>query len=784
MKKIFTILFVSLCMIQFGFSQDEPLKPTVIKANYFDVSPPLRDMVQKANYVGTSWKDGVVKNNHYPSEIFGNMTENQEAQPQMVQSWFGPLIPDTTIANFDGVGANNGVCPPDTDGDVGPNHYISVVNLMYSIYDKNGTKLMGPFNNSNIFSGMAHNSNDGDAIVLYDETADRWLFSQFSLPSYPNGPFYENVAISQTPDPTGSWYRYQFTFTDMPDYPKLSVWTDGYYMTTNRFSSGSTNYMGTGAVAMDRAKMLAGDPSASMIFFTLPSTNSAWAVLPSDCDGALPPMGTPCYFVYVKPNTMTFYEFHADWTTPANSTYTQSLQLPVQQFTSNVSGGIPQKGTGVKLDPMSGRLMYRLQFRKFMDHWSMVASGTVGVNGIAGLRWYELRKEGANPWYIYQQSTYSPDDNYRWMGSIAMDSSGNIAMGYSISSASMYPSIRYVGRMSSDPLNTMSIAEAGIINGGGSQTNTWSGSPSRWGDYSCLSVDPTSPMTFWYTQEYYATTSQSGWKTRVGSFSFANILSVHATAAPNVVCAGSSTQLNVNATGGSGTYTYSWTSVPAGFTSNIQNPVVTPTETTKYVATVNDGTQYRVDTVLVSYQPLPTVFAGNDTNYSNNITLFPVVGIVSNTGHVQWTTEGDGHFLNDTLDMTLYYPGNSDRSHGGVVLNLKGYAKAPCTDSVTDGIFIILGEVGLNDQAANAFGIKISPNPTKGAFMLTILNAKDQEVAISISDIKGSVVYQLTDRPNSNTFGKNIDLSTIAKGTYVVKVQSEKGVKTQRLVVE
>jgi hypothetical protein len=592
------------------------------------------------------------------------------------------------------------------------------------------------------------------------------------------------VAISQTPDPTGAWYRYQFTFTDMPDYPKLSVWPDGYYMSTNRFSSGATNYVGTGAVAMDRAKMLAGDPSASMIFFTLPSTNPAYAVLPADCDGTFPPMGTPCYFAYTKPSTITIFEFHADWTTPANSTYTQVANLPVNAFTSNVSGGVPQKGTNVKLDPMSGRFMFRLQFRKFSDHWSMVASGTVGVSGIAGIRWYELRKTGTNPWSVYQQSTFSPDDNYRWMGSIAMDSSGNIALGYSVSSSTMFPSIRYCGRMSSDPLNTMTINESGIMNGGGSQTNTWSGSPSRWGDYSCMNVDPTSPMTFWYTQEYYATTSQAGWKTRVGSFSFANILSAHASASPGTLCAGMSTQLNVTATGGSGTYTYSWTSLPAGFTSNIQNPMVTPTESTKYIAHVNDGTQTRVDTAYVTMQALPSVSAGADTNYSNGIPLFPVYGTATSCSLARWVTLGDGHFLNDTTPMTLYYPGSGDRGNGGVVLRLTGYAMAPCSDSISDEAYFILGEVGVDQQEKAPFSISLMPNPTKGAFVVNIHGAKGETVVIMITDIKGAVVYKESDRPATTLLQKAIDLPSLAKGTYVVKVQSEKGVRTERLVIQ
>jgi hypothetical protein len=369
---------------------------------------------------------------------------------------------------------------------------------------------------------MPNNSNDGDAVVLYDEAADRWLFSQFSLPNFPNGPFFQMVAVSQTSDPTGAWYRYQFSFTDMPDYPKLAVWPDGYYMSCNRFSSGSTNYMGTGAAALNRTKMLTGDPTANMVYFTLPSSNEAYSLLPSDCDGSFPATGTPNYFTYMNdgPDRLGIYAFHVDWNNTASSTYTQHAMLTVNAFSSSLNSGIPQKNTTVKLSAMSDRLMYRLQFRTFDDHWSMVTSHAVNAgSNVAGMRWYELRKEGTNPWTIYQQGTYAPAGGHsRWMGSVAMDSSGNMALGYSISSTTKFPSIYYTGRMATDPLGEMTITEGVIKEGLGSQTNTWSGNPSRWGDYSAMSVDPSEPSKFWYTQEYYQTTNQSNWKTRIGSF--------------------------------------------------------------------------------------------------------------------------------------------------------------------------------------------------------------------------------------------------------------------------
>ena len=512
MRHLSALFVLFLLCVSTGFAQKEASGPIVSHAVYFDVSPPLRDMVKMdPEKADMTWKDGVVKNN-----FIRPASNRSEPDPSFIdpirQWWPGKSVTDTTIANFDGVGSNSGVCPPDTDGDVGPDHYFAVVNLKYAIYSKTGTLLMGPANNSSIWTGMPNNSNDGDAIVLYDEQADRWLFTQFSLPNYPNGPFYMMLAVSQTPDPTGSWHRYQFSFTSMPDYPKFGVWPDGYYMSVNRFSSGSTSYQGVGAVVFERDKMLTGDASAAMILFTLPSSNEAYSMLPTDCDSEFPPVGTPNYFAYLNdgPDRIGIYKFTTDWTNTANSTFLLGENISVASFNGNIPNGIPQKGTSVKVAAMSGRLMARLAYRKFSDHWSMVTNATVNVgSGVAGVRWWELRKaQASDPWSKYQEGTYSPDGNCRWMGSIAMDSDNNIALGYSISSTEMYPSIRYTGRLNADPLGEMTIQEGGIVNGGGSQTNTWSGTPSRWGDYSNMSCDPSSPSTFWYTQEYYLTSSR------------------------------------------------------------------------------------------------------------------------------------------------------------------------------------------------------------------------------------------------------------------------------------
>ena len=785
MKKIL-FFFICFILIHTGHTQNNAIKPVIVKASFFDISPQLRDMIHDPDVkTDMTWKDGVVKNNLYPENVFPEeMHASVKTDPSTIQTTDGWIVTDTTQQNFDGLGINGGVIPPDPAGDVGPNHYFQVVNLQYAIYNKSGVKIFGPFASSSIFEGLPNNSNDGDAVVLYDEIADRWLFSQYSLPNYPNGPFYQNVAVSQTGDPMGAWYRYQFPFDDLPDYPKLSVWPDGYYLTFNRFSTQSTNFAGTGAAALPRDQMLAGASDVSMVYFTLPISNPAFNVLSADCDGEFPPAGTPCYFAFTKSSKIHIYEFHVDWANTANSTYAESVVLPVTSYTSNMPEGIPQKGTSVTLDPLPGKLMFRLQFRKFSDHWSMAANSTVRVGDIAAIRWYEFRKTGSAQWSVYQQSTYSPDNNHRWMGSIAMDSSGNMALGYSISSTDMYPSIRYCGRYSTDPLNEMTISERGIINGGGSQTNTWSGTLGRWGDYSAMNVDPSAPATFWYTQEYYSTSSDANWKTRVGSFHFPKIFSAQASATPSLICSGMSSQLDVTAINGSGTYTYSWTSIPEGFLSEIRNPVVFPTETTAYIVHVNDGTQTISDDTYVIVQPFPLPNAGPDTGYCWWVPFFPVHGNADQYSHLKWTTSGDGHFDFDTLLNVLYYPGDSDRMTRSVRLVLTAYAIDPCPDSVSDELKVDLVCTFIPQVGKDNLTLLIKPNPSSGRFQVTVSGVMDQTVSISIVDLQGKLVYLDHLKSNSNELTREIDLSDFPGGVYIAKIQTDHSQKVDKIVIQ
>ena len=432
-----------------------------------------------------------------------------------------------TIATFEGVSNLSGVLPPDTNGDVGPNHYMQWVNLSFAIYSKTGTLLYGPAAGNTLwsgFGGVCQTSNDGDPIVLYDQLADRWMVSQFAVPGGASG-YHQCIAVSQTGDPTGAWYRYDFLWsnTNMNDYPHFGVWADGYYMTVHEFANAAT-WAGQGVAVFERSQMLQGLP-ARMVKFNLYSTDpNMGGMLPTDLDGPAPAAGTPNYFVEPDDDTFGFaqdqvqvWAFHTDWTNPANSTFTRAATLPTAAFDSDMCGYartcIPQSGTTAKLDAISDRAMYRAQFRDFGGYQTILLNHTVDATSTdrAGIRWYELRNTGGAGWGINQQSTFSPDATQRWMGSVAMNSNGDIGLGYSASSSGMFPAMRYTGRLAADPLNTMTQGEGTLIAGTGAQTHT----AARWGDYSMLSVDPSDDCTFWFTSEYVQTTGSAPWRTRL-----------------------------------------------------------------------------------------------------------------------------------------------------------------------------------------------------------------------------------------------------------------------------
>jgi len=513
----------------------------------FDISPPLREM--RVILPGP----GKLRENEDRDIVPFRIRFAPEWDPVVQATVGGADNPAGTeipgpLVSFNGQTNTSLVVPPDPNGAVGPNHVVTMCNLSFQIFDKTGTSLFGPAANNTLwagFGGECQTDNSGDPVVLYDRAADRWFLSQFTA----SGPtFFECVAISQTSDPTGAYFRYAIaTGTNFPDYPKAAVWPDAYYISTREFTGGVT-FAGVGAYALNRAQALVGDPAAQVISFLVPPT-PLYAVgdglLPSDLDGSTPPpAGEPNFFLGSQDNNgpygapsdaLNLYKFHADFANPPNSTFTLANTIPVASFNSMLAlcGGtracIPQPGTATKIDHLGYRQrpLFRLAYRNFGDHESLVTNQSVsagtGPNGeVSGIRWWELRSPNSSP-VIFQQGTYAPgitDGIHRWMGSIAMDGQGNMALGYSASNGvnpAVFPSVSYTGRLVTDPLGTMPQGEGSIITGTGSQTTTLN----RWGDYTSLSIDPTDDLTFWHVNEWVPTTSSVGWVLRIGSFKLA-----------------------------------------------------------------------------------------------------------------------------------------------------------------------------------------------------------------------------------------------------------------------
>src|ERR1051325_3891654 len=355
-------------------------------------------------------------------------------------------------------------------------------------------------------------------VVQYHKTRDRWLFTQFAVSAQP---FTQCVAVSTGPDPTGSYNRYSFSYgNQFNDYPKVGIWPDGYYVTYNMFTNGQT-FGGGWVCAWDSAKMLAGQPATQQCFNT---GTAHGGELPSDFDGtALPPAGEPNYVLEFATNSLNYWKFHVDWTNTANTTLTGPINLPVAAFSMACGGGacVKQSGTSQLLDSLGDRLMYRMAYRNMGTYAAIVVNhsvktGTNKKNEATAVRWYELRVNGGNV-SVFQQSTFAPDATFRWMGSVAMDKMGNIVMGYSKSSGSMFPSIFYPLRNATDPINTMQ-PEVSVFAGTGSQLRTLA----RWGDYAALSVDPTDDCTMYFTTEYLASSGTFNWHTRVGRLKAGN----------------------------------------------------------------------------------------------------------------------------------------------------------------------------------------------------------------------------------------------------------------------
>jgi hypothetical protein len=729
------------------------------------------------------------------------------------QTETGALTDTHPGAHFAGVGSN-GFIPPDTNMAVGPNHIVQTVNSRYAIFSKAGALLAGPHSLSSLWApltgtGCATN-NAGDVVAQYDVVADRFVITQLGGTS---APFSECIAISQTSDPTGSFWLYSFDYgTTLNDYQKVGIWptaTNGAYLVSaNLFDNGQT---GTGSqlCAYDRTKMIAGDPTASAVCYNITVAGGFVpdaGFLPSDLDGSTPPVdGTPGYFVNLETNSsLRLYALSPNFANPSASSLTvETPDINIASFAEACGGGscIPQVGTGEKLDSLGDRLMYRLAFRNLGNHEALVVNHSIASNSVVGVRWYELRAPVSNntAFTLFQQGTYAPDSIYRWMGSAAMDNAGDMAIGYSASNSTLHPSIRYAGRVPTDAPGQLE-AEVIMMTGAGSQTSI-----DRWGDYSAMRIDPSDDCTFWYTNEYLPSNG-TNWQTYFSSFKFTSCVaapnfSLSASPASQVVVAGNGTTYTANVSALNGftdNVGLTVTGLPAGATASfnptsintsgsstlsITTTAATPPGTYTLTITGTSTSPMHSTTVLLKVPDFSlsanpgsqTVAAGNGTTYT--ATVAALNGFTGNVAlSVSGLPSGVGGTFNPTSvttsgPSTLTITTTAAAAPGTYTLTITG--TGPFSTHSTTVSLTINPSPDFSISATPGTRTVVAGNGTTYTASVAALNGFTGSVALSVSGFPTGAGG--TFNPTSITTSGNSTLTitttaATAPGTYTLTI--------------
>lgn len=771
------LLFLLLFAVSpfFVLAQVDETKPFEVAKNVaYAKSAPLSELAARLSpdKIDAIPVEKEVKNRFdiekWPNTDFSRATEN-------VQTKMGQRVSRGPGVGFNGQGPT-GSYPPDTDGEVSDDHYIQIVNATkFNVFSKEGVLLAGPINLNTLFAGLPGpwtNANHGDPIILWDEEAGRWIITQFYVPDSGNN--YELFAISESSDPLGAYHLYAFSFgSTMNDYPKIGVWRDGYYATYNMFQNG--NFTGSRITVVERDKMLIGDTDAEMISF---HKAGYYATMPADIDGETLPLETDaCPVMYLTSSkTIQLWGLTADWNTPDNSSL-DLMNTLVPTYFSQYNGNITQPN-GQNLDALQNMIMNRLAYRKFDTYASMVVNHTVYANGKAGIRWYEMRKVDGEGWTLYQEGTYAPNnDVHRWMGSAAMNGRGDISIAYSVvNDDDVYPSIRYTGRLAADPLGEMTIEEVELKTGTTSQSNY-----SRWGDYSCLNVDPADDTTFWFTTEY------NGWKTWISSYDLGGISGPTVNAGEDaVIC--TNDQFTTSGYGAS-VSTMEWTSDGDGSFAGNTNFSVTYIRgnqdianggcTLTLTATGFDGVSTSSDDMFLNIVPI--AHAGDDAEILGGQS-FTCQGSGTTIGTIEWTTSGDGTF-SDAADMNaIYTPGDTDLINGTATLTLLIAVTEPCVRDDDDEMTLTITPTGVHN-IENTNTLSIYPNPTNDIFTLNIDGlTSGEEFTYMVYTSYGKEIFRQVATAKANTYERVINLADFVAGIYFVNFQTEKGNTTMKVV--
>jgi len=630
-----------------------------------------------------------------------------------------PMVSASAGVNFTGLGSL-GYVPSDSNLAVGPYYIVEAVNVQFAVYNKSGGLLSGPTDMVSFFSPLGGSNcvgSFGDPVVIYDRAADRWVISMIGSNSIGNNAA-ECVAISQTNDPTGAYYLYSYPFgTYLNDYPKLSTWataSNSAYLATFNIYQNFKTLLGADLCGFDRTKMQVGDPTAALLCQITPNTEFGY--LPSDMDGPSSPVdGTPGLFINWQNNNPG--ELYLRTLTLNFAAGTSTLSPPTVISVANdtmacVNGGqcIPQEGTPQTLDSLGDRLMYRFAIRHFSDHDRAVVNHTVANGGQAGIRWYELYDPAGNV-TVNQQGTFAPDTTYRWMGSVAEDQNGDIGLGYSASSSSLYPAILFTGRVPSDPAGTME-SENSMLVGTASQVGT---SAYRWGDYTAMQVDPSDDCTFWYVDQFEPMAGSYNWATNIASFIFNSCSATpnfSLSASPGTVTIapgtpGTSTITVVPLNGFTGSVALSASGQPTGVTAKFKPASTTSTSVMSLTAAANAA---------------PGSYTVTITGTSSGITQ---------TTSLKLTVNGPTFSLTTNPGAVSIVQGNQGTSTVTVV-PANGFTGSPT-----------LNASGLPSGVTAGF----SPNPTSSSSVLTLTAAANATVGtstITITGVSGNITQSTT----------------------------------------
>jgi len=811
-----TLILCGLALSTLAFAKTNKNTTIVTYPSGFAVSRPVSELpIDEALFEG--------KEEHEPGPgpmRFKAQNGPWQQEDPVLQKEALPAVSATAGIDFNGI-VSPGYVPSDSNLAVGPNDIVEVVNVQFAVYNKSGATLAGPTDIQTLFTplGGVCAETFGDPVVLYDRPADRWVISFIGSPNGSDAA--ECVAVSQTNDPTGTYFLYGYSFgANLNDYPKLSTWataSNSAYLATYNIFENFESFIGADICGFDRTKMLAGDSTAAQLCQMSPSDEFGY--LPSDMDGPTTPVdGTPGLYITWQNNNPGQLYLRSLTLNFAGGTATLSSPTTISVANDTLACGnggqcVPQEGTSQTLDTLGDRMMYRFAIRHFADHDRAVVNHAVGNGSSVAVRWYELYDPAGNV-TLNQQGTFAPDTTFRWMASLAEDQNGDIGLGYSASSSSLHPGIRFTGRVPTDALGSMET-EATILTGAGSQVGS---DAYRWGDYTAMQVDPSDDCTFWYVDQYQAVTGTFDWNTNIASFIFNSCSATpnySLSANPGTVAVtqgGSATStITITPSGGfSGSVNLAASGLPKGVTAGFSPNPGTTTSTLTLAASASAATGTVTVTItgtsgalshtttlsLTVNAPVPSFTLGASPNAvtiakggasgTSTISIIPVNGF---SGNVTLAASGL------PKGVIAGFSPNPATTSSALTLTAGSTAKAgtsTVTITGTSGTLSATTTVTLTVDALGNFSLTAAPTMviveqgSSGTSTITV-NAKngfDQEVTLSATGAPTGVTATLTPNPTTSTSTLTLAVSdSAAVGKTKITVTGTSGSLSHKTTV-